>query len=151
MTKASLSWDTLGPFLVWQFLIPLVRRLILATKPTRNKLAHATHRAQDGYKPYCTASSYAPVIPSLTPAPRASYSIVDKSSSLHTPPISPSQSTKSTSTYSAPAMPTMSSACPSMSTKVESTRASGSSRSNTIQTKWDPALIGTGQMISTSS
>jgi hypothetical protein len=24
MAKANLSWDTLGPFLVWQFLIPLV-------------------------------------------------------------------------------------------------------------------------------
>jgi len=25
MAQANISWDTVGPFLVWQFLIPLVR------------------------------------------------------------------------------------------------------------------------------
>jgi len=29
--KANLSWDTIGPFLVWQFLIPLVRLQIRHT------------------------------------------------------------------------------------------------------------------------
>jgi hypothetical protein len=25
MAQTNVSWDTIGPFLVWQFLIPLVR------------------------------------------------------------------------------------------------------------------------------